>query len=77
MDFPKLQEGQYAVMKATICPGVFLGLGPHLDLDQGRWSVFDNLAAAHCYAITQVAAQPSVECGIYDARQFQVHSVRI
>jgi hypothetical protein len=77
MNFPKLQKGQYAVLKAKVCPGNFLGLGPHVDLSHGRWRVFKNLAAAHQYATTQVAAQPSVECGIYDARSLHVQSVRL
>jgi hypothetical protein len=48
-----------------------------LDLAHGRWRIFETLAAAHHYATTQVAAQPSVECGIYDARELHIHSVRV
>jgi len=77
MNFPKLQKGQYAVLKAKTCPGNFLGLGPHVDLSHGRWRVFQNLDAAHRYATTQVAAQPSVECGIYNAQSLHVRSVRL
>ena len=77
MDFPKLQQGQFAVLKAKTQPAVFLGLGPVLDLDHGRWRVFSNFAAARRYAVAQVAAQPSLECGIYDARTQEIYQVRL
>ena len=77
MDFPKLQNGQYAVLKAQSRPGIFLGLGPQLDLAGGRWKIFNSLIAAHRYATTAVATQPAVECGIYDALEHHVHTVRI
>jgi len=76
MDFPKLHNGQYAVLKAKITPAVFLGLGPQLDLRSRRWRVFDDWAAAHQYASAAVSAQPSVECGIYDARELQLQTLR-
>ena len=77
MDFPKLQDGQYAVLKAKILPGLFLGLGPQVDLAASRWKIFNSLIAAHRYASDAVAAQPSVECGIYDALEHHIHTVRI
>ncbi len=77
MDFPKLQDGQYAVLKAKVLPGLFLGLGRQLDLAGGRWKIFNSLIAAHCYATDAVATQPSVECGIYNALEQHIHTVRI
>lgn len=77
MNFPKLQRGQYAVLKATTRPALFLGLGPHIDMASGSWKIFNTLAAAHDYALTEVTTQTSVECGIYDARECHVHTVRI
>jgi hypothetical protein len=77
MNFPKIQKGQYAVFKANVEPASFLGLGPQLDIEHSRWRIFNTLAAAHKYASAQVAAHPCVECGIYDARESHVHSVRV
>ena len=76
MDFPKLHNGQYAVLRANLSPALFLGLGPELDLGSGRWSVFDSLVAALDYAAAAVRAQPSVECGIYDARELHLQTLR-
>ena len=77
MDFPKLNSGQYAVLKAKFRQSLFLGLGPHLDLGSGRWRVFDTFAAANEYATAEMAAQPTVECGIYDAREQHVRTLRL
>ena len=76
MDFPKIQNGQYAVLKVNMEPGTVLGLGPHLDLDRGRWNIFDSFSAARDYARAQAAKQPFVECGIYNASEQQVQAVR-
>jgi hypothetical protein len=76
MDFPKLHNGQYAVLKATLSPALFLGLGPEVDIGGARWSVFDSLIAARDYATAAVNAQPSLECGIYDACEFHLQTLR-
>jgi len=77
MYFPKLQNGQYAVVKLKISPRGLPGRQGKDDLSRGLWRVFDSLAAARNYAEAAVAARPTLECNIYNARQHLVQSVRI
>jgi hypothetical protein len=77
MEFPKLRNGQYAVFRGKITPSLVLGLGPQVDTTRGKWRIFNTLAAAHDYATTEVTAQPSVECGFYDATEHHIHTVRM
>jgi len=77
MYFPKLENGQYAVVKLKISPGRLPGRHEKEALSRGLWRVFDSLAAARNYAHAAVASRPSVECDIYNARQHLVQSVRI
>jgi len=77
MYFPKLQNGQYAVVRLKTSPGRLPGRHEKEDLSKGLWRVFDSLSAASNYAHAAVAARPSIECDIYNARQHLVQSVRI
>jgi hypothetical protein len=77
MYFPTLENGQYAVVKIKIDSRSLSGASRSVNLRSGLWRVFDSLGAARNYANAAVAARPSVECGIYNARQELVQSVRI
>ena len=77
MYFPKLQNGQYAVVKLKIRLGCLPASDEKENLSRGLWRVFDSLASARNYAEAAVAARPWIECNIYNARQHLVQGVRI
>lgn len=70
MYFPPLQRGQYAVVKAKLRLGLFA------DSRGGLWRIFDSLPAARKFATSEVAKQPFLLCGIYDAEGREILSMR-
>ncbi len=65
---PKLQNGQYAVRRTDICPGVVQQKeGRHPDEGGVVWLVFDSLQAACKYAASDIAEHPSAEYTVYNS----------
>jgi hypothetical protein len=80
LDFPELHYGQFAVCSMEISDGPVLATD-HLsfqDSEDGatQWQVLDSFEAARQQAIKDVTADPSMECGIYDADGRLIHVVR-
>lgn len=78
MDFPKLQNGQHAVITAEIHTGIILRLDGKRRQGKGEeaWRVFDSLAAAREFVVAEVAKNPSIQFGIYDAKRQPVQFIR-
>jgi hypothetical protein len=67
MNFSSLQEGQIAVVQAELNTGIVITPDGHRHLGSGEaFRAFGSLAAAPAFAHSVVAANPQVECGLYD-----------
>ncbi len=77
MEFPRLSDGQYAVLGVEVCTGIVLRLDRQRHLGSGEvWRVFESLEAARDFADAEVAAHPTIECSIHDATQQSVVTVK-
>jgi hypothetical protein len=77
MDFPRLQNGQHAVVRAEASTGIVLRHDRQWHTGSGEiWQVFESLPAAREFAAAEVSAHPTVECSIYDFEQRHVETVR-
>jgi len=80
IDFPELQYGQFAVCSMEISDGnPLLPDGQsYLDNEDGRgcWQVAGSFEEARQLAITNVVADPAIECVIYNADGRLMHVIR-
>ena len=78
MDFPKLRDGQHAVLAAEVQTGILLDVnGKRWRKDEPveRWRLFDSFAAAREFAVAEVARNPAVEFCIYDRKDHLVEKI--
>jgi len=78
MDFPSLQAGQFAVIRAELATGIVLRLDGQRHLGDGEvWRVFESIVSARDYAASEVRVRPTIECTIYDSQHQSVETVRV
>jgi hypothetical protein len=76
MNFSSLKKGQIAVVQAEQDTGIVLTPNGQRHLGSGEaFRAFGSLAAARAFAQGVVAANPNVECGLYDCRGAHVERV--
>jgi len=75
--FPKLDAGQFAVVRADIHTGkIVRDDGAWASAGEPVWIVFDSLEAARQYSASDIVEHPEVECCIFDTSKQQVERIR-
>jgi hypothetical protein len=75
--FPKLEAGQFAVVRADIHTGkIVRDDGAWASTGDQIWIVFDSFEAAKEYSASDIIAHPEVECCIFDWSKQQLERIR-
>jgi len=76
IDFPEIEEGQYAVLFVELDTGIVLNVNFKRATGQDeRWTIFNSFKEAEDFSWHISTENPKVECSIYDFSKKYIETI--